>query len=272
MQQNIRPAAVAGMFYPAEATELTGMLDELLSATGISHADSMKALIVPHAGYIYSGATAAIAYAALNRSLIRHVVLLGPVHHIAIHGLALPNEDTFATPLGLIPLDLDGMNKIQQLPQIRMNSMAHEAEHSLEVQLPFLQRTLDAFTLLPLAVGDATSEEIAEVLEAVWGGPETLILVTSDMSHYLPYGEAQRIDQATADAILHLQTPIHHQQACGATPVNGLLRIAAQKSMTCRQLDLCNSGDTAGDKQRVVGYGAFAFYETSGIPDHDHAK
>jgi len=258
------------MFYPAEAAELNAMLDELLSVTGISRPDHMKALIVPHAGYIYSGATAAIAYAAIDRSLIRRVVLLGPVHRVAIRGLALPNEDTFATPLGLIPLDLDGMKKIEQLPQIRRNSIAHEAEHSLEVQLPFLQRTLDAFSLLPLAVGDATPEEIAEVLEAVWGGPETLILVTSDLSHYLPYGEAQRIDQATADAILHLQTPIHHQQACGATPVNGLLRIANQKSMTCRQLDLCSSGDTAGDKQRVVGYGAFAFYEASDMSIHDH--
>jgi len=249
------------MFYPVEPTELQSMVDGMLSAAAPSSPGTSKALIVPHAGYIYSGPTAAIAYATLNRKRIHRVVLLGPVHRVPVRGLALPEADAFATPLGTIPLDTAGMQAIEYLPQVSRNAPAHALEHSLEVQLPFLQRCLDDFTLLPLAVGDATPEEVAEVLAATWNGEETLILISSDLSHFHPYAEAQRIDAGTADAIRHFRIPIQHGQACGATPVNGLLLMAAREGMTCRQLDVCNSGDTAGDKNRVVGYGAFAFYE-----------
>ena len=263
MQQRVRSPAVAGMFYPADPPTLKAMLDGMLSAATANHADCPKALVVPHAGYIYSGRTAAAAYARLDRQRIRRVVLLGPVHRVPVRGLALPEADCFATPLGTVPLDRAGMQAIEHLPQVSRNDLAHQQEHSLEVQLPFLQRSLDAFTLLPLAVGDASEEEVAEVLAAVWDGEETLILISSDLSHFHPYAEAQHIDGITADAILHMRTPIHHEQACGATPVNGLLHLASQRGMRCLQLDLRNSGDTAGDHDRVVGYGAFAFYEGS---------
>jgi len=261
MQNKVRSPAVAGMFYPADPSTLRAMLDGMLSAATANHADCPKALIVPHAGYIYSGPTAAMAYAILDRKRIRRVVLLGPVHRVAIRGLALPEADCFATPLGSIPLDTVGMQAIEHLPQVSYNDIPHQPEHSLEVQLPFLQRSLDTFTLLPLAVGDASMDEVAEVISAVWGGEETLILISSDLSHFHPYAEAQRIDALTANAILQMHPPIRHQQACGATPVNGLLHLAAQRGMRCLKLDLCNSGDTAGEYDRVVGYGAFAFYE-----------
>jgi len=261
MQQRIRPAAVAGMFYPGDTASLTTMLDGIFAGTARTTPDDPKALIVPHAGYIYSGPTAAMAYALLTPSRVRRVVLLGPVHRIPVRGLALPDADAFATPLGTVELNAQAMQTIESLPQVSRNAAAHELEHSLEVQLPFLQRCLDDFTLLPLAVGDASPSEVAEVLSAIWGGDETLILISSDLSHFHPYAEAQHIDAGTADAILHLHGPIGHHQACGATPVNGLLLLAAERGMQCRKVDVRNSGDTAGDRQRVVGYGAFAFYE-----------
>lgn len=261
MPQKTRPAAVAGMFYPADPETLIRMIDGMLAIAGTQPPDSPKAMIVPHAGYIYSGPTAATAYARLDRNRIRKVVLLGPVHRVPVRGLALPDAEAFATPLGSVPLDAAGMQTIGHLPQVCRSAMVHAPEHSLEVQLPFLQRALDDFVLLPLAVGDASPEEVAAVIAAVWGGHDTLILISSDLSHFHPYAEARGIDAGTADAILHLRSALHHEQACGATPVNGLLLLAQRLAMTCRQLDLCNSGDTAGDKQRVVGYGAFAFYE-----------
>lgn len=255
-----RPPAVAGLFYPANADTLTMMLDTMSPAVA-QHPQSPKALVVPHAGYVYSGPTAALAYAMLDGKAIHRVVLLGPVHRVPVSGLALPEAVRFRTPLGEVALDVDGMRAIEHLPQVSRNALAHEPEHSLEVQLPFLQRTLENFTLLPLVVGDASPMEVAEVLDRVWGGPETLILISSDLSHYHSYDEARRIDATTAQGIVHLQANIHHSQACGATPLNGLLFLAEKRGMRCRQIDLCNSGDTAGDRDRVVGYGAFAFYE-----------
>ncbi len=267
-QQNIRPPAVAGLFYPASADELKQQVDALLAAAGLHtnfHAKkpSMppKAMIVPHAGYIYSGLTAAIAYNRLNAERIRRVVLLGPVHRVPVRGLALPDADAFATPLGMIPLDKASMQRIVCLPQVVTSAAAHQQEHSLEVQLPFLQRVLNDFTLVPLAVGDAASDDVAEVLNALWGGDETLILISSDLSHFHPYSEAQDIDAATTEHILALKQPINHQQACGATPVNGLLAVAKIRHLQPYLLNLRNSGDMAGDHHRVVGYGAFCFHE-----------
>ncbi len=256
----VRSPAVAGTFYPATpqqlAHEVQGFLAEVRPQALVP-----KALIVPHAGYIYSGAVAASAYATLKNiaTRIRRVVLLGPTHRIAVRGLALPDAEAFDTPLGRVKLDTTAMRAIAHLPQVITSREAHAQEHSLEVQLPFLQNLLTDFTLLPLAVGSATAAEVAEVLEAVWGGDETLIIVSSDLSHYLPYAAAQDVDGKTAKEILKLHLPFNHEQACGATPISGLILAAQKHHLLPNLLDLRNSGDTAGSKQQVVGYGAFAF-------------
>lgn len=221
---------------------------------------------MPHAGYVYSGPTAARAYALLTpwRESIRRVVLLGPTHRIGIRGLALPDCDAFATPLGDVPMDGSAESALASLPQVICHPATHAREHSLEVQLPFLQEVLDEFSLIPLAVGDASPVEIAKVLDVLWGGPETLILISSDLSHFHTYREARNLDDTTAGRILALDASLDHEQACGATPINGLLLAARRHGLVPELLGLCNSGDTAGDKTRVVGYAAFAFRE--GVP------
>jgi AmmeMemoRadiSam system protein B len=256
----IRPPAVAGMFYPADPGQLAHVVQQLLGEA--RHFDLVpKALIVPHAGFIYSGAIAATAYATLRdvASRIRRVVLLGPTHRVAVRGLALPGADAFDTPLGRVTLDTAAAQAIAHLPQVGISPQAHALEHSLEVQLPFLQNVLSDFKLLPLAVGMATAEEVAEVLEAVWGGDETLIVISSDLSHYLPYASAQRIDNETAQSILELRQPIDHDHACGGTPISGLIVAAQKHRLAPHLLDLRNSGDTAGSHDQVVGYASFAF-------------
>jgi hypothetical protein len=258
--QNIRPAAVAGMFYPAEPGQLAHDVQQYL-ADARPFDLVPKALIVPHAGYMYSGAIAATAYATLQviAPRIRRVVLLGPTHRVAVRGLALPGVDAFDTPLGRVALDAAGARAIAHLPQVTVSAQAHALEHSLEVQLPFLQSVLADFTLLPLAVGMASAGEVAEVLESVWGGEETLIVISSDLSHYLPYATAQRVDQETAQSILDLRQPIAHDHACGGTPISGLIVAAQKHHLSPHLLDLRNSGDTAGSHAQVVGYAAFAF-------------
>jgi AmmeMemoRadiSam system protein B len=228
---------------------------------------------VPHAGYVYSGPIAASAFALLTRrkNVIRRVVLLGPTHRVAVRGLALPDCDAFATPLGSVPIDQALADAIRELPQVVVSEPAHRLEHSLEVEIPFLQAVLDEFSLLPIAVGEASPSAVAEVLDRLWGGDETLIVVSSDLSHYLPYEDACQTDAGTADQIGNFDPTINHSQACGATPVNGLLLAARQRGLRVRPLDLRNSGDTAGDRQRVVGYGAFAFFEAlQEEPHHVH--
>ena len=262
--QGIRPAAVAGLFYPGARETLDRALQDLLREAGDAHvAGWPKALIAPHAGYVYSGATAAQAYARLQaaRDVVERVVLLGPCHRVPVRGLALPGVSALATPLGDVPVDQDAVQALAALPQVVTSPMAHALEHALEVQLPFLQKVLSAFRVVPLAVGDASAEEVAEVLELLWGGPETLIVISSDLSHYHPYEKARAIDSHTCRAILDLQEEIDHEQACGATPIAGLLVAARRRGMQPELLDLRNSGDTAGDRGRVVGYAAFAFHE-----------
>jgi hypothetical protein len=262
---SVRPAAVAGAFYPADPALLAREVDALLSETRATiPADEVapKAVIAPHAGYIYSGAVAAAVYARLAplAGRVRRVVLLGPAHRVALRGLALPGDAQFATPLGTIRVDPQADALLAGLPQVVVSREAHAMEHSLEVHLPFLQKVLGSFDLIPLVVGRAGPEEVAQVLERVWGGDETLIVVSSDLSHYLPYAQAQAVDRDTARLILGRQPTIDPHQACGAAPVNGLLVAAARRRLGPRLLDLRNSGDTAGDRSRVVGYGSFGFY------------
>jgi len=263
MEAAVRPAAVAGMFYPGTAPMLATAVHAYLSDAAGAARRAPKALIVPHAGYVYSGPVAASAYRRLAsvRASIRRVVLLGPVHRVPIRGLALPAAAAFATPLGRVAVDADATAAALELPQVKVSEAAHALEHSLEVQIPFLQTVLEDFTIVPLAVGDAGAEEVAEAIELLWGGPETLVVVSSDLSHYLPYATAQKIDRGTAGAILALTSALDHGQACGATPINGFVLCARHHGLEAELLDLRNSGDTAGDKSRVVGYAAFAFTE-----------
>lgn len=260
----VRPPAVAGYFYPGNPGELREAvrhyLDQPPETTG---GDVPKALIAPHAGYVYSGPTAAVAYARLRplRGKITHVVLLGPAHRVYVKGLAMSSATHFSTPLGLVEINRTAATALLKLPQVILSDAAHQQEHSLEVHLPFLQCLLDQFTLTPLVVGEAGPKEVAEVLELLWGGPETLIVISSDLSHYHDYATARRIDAATTLAIENLQLErIGSSQACGCRPVNGLLQVARDRHLQVKTLDMRNSGDTAGTRDRVVGYGAYAVY------------
>jgi AmmeMemoRadiSam system protein B/AmmeMemoRadiSam system protein A len=269
-----RPAAVAGLFYAASPATLAHDVDAaLVQARQVSPAPP-KALIVPHAGYVYSGAIAAAGYASLRAaaSTIRRVVVAGPCHRVPIDGLAVPTVDAFQTPLGRVLVDRDAIAVIERLPHVVRSDAAHAHEHAIEVQLPFLQRVLTSFAIVPIAVGDAQPEDVARVLERLWGGPETLILVSSDLSHYHPYAEARERDAATLRRILDLDPRLGHGQACGATPLGGLLIVAASRGLVPTLLDARNSGDTAGDKSRVVGYATVAFHETGSATDADRSS
>ncbi len=256
---NTRPAAVAGMFYPAEATTLERAVRELLAVAPAGDADA-KAIIAPHAGYVYSGPTAAHAYRLLEsrRDRIRRVVLLGPAHRVYLQGMAVPSVDAFATPLGDVVIDTDAVEQVREMPGMQISDEAHAEEHSLEVHLPFLQTVLDDFKLVPIVVGVCDAIEVEAVVEALWGGDETLIVASSDLSHFHPYAEAQEIDANTTARIEARETSLRGEEACGAYALNGLLLAATAKGLKVRTLDVCNSGDTAGDRFRVVGYGAYA--------------
>ena len=261
----VRRAVVDGLFYPAAPGALRAQVADYLASVGADDAARLpKMLITPHAGYEYCGAVAAQAYARLGRRRepsIRRVVLLGPAHRAVVQGLAAPAADAFETPLGRVMLDTAALAGLDDLPQVVRDDRAHEHEHSLEVQLPFLQAQLGSFTLVPLVVGAATPQAVAQVLERLWGGAETLIVISSDLSHYLPYAQAQAIDRATMQRILALDADLGPHEACGAAAINGALLVARRHGLVPRLLDLRNSGDTAGNRERVVGYGALAFEE-----------
>jgi AmmeMemoRadiSam system protein B len=266
----VRQPAVAGRFYPERAPELVRILDDLLEDARRHTAPAVstpKALIVPHAGYVYSGPTAARGYALLepSRGAIERVVLLGPAHYVAFTGLALAEADAFATPLGEVRLDTGTAALLNGLPQVIDYGEAHAPEHSLEVQLPFIQRVLGDVEILPLVVGDATPEQVAEVLEACWGGPETLVLISSDLSHYLAYDVARERDAATVQHILDCDWPLADRSACGARGINGLLVVAPAHGLRPQLVDCRSSGDTAGDRARVVGYASVSFAQPSGM-------
>lgn len=261
----IRNPAVAGMFYPAQPEVLLHDVRRMLESVSAPGGQPVpKAIIVPHAGYIYSGPIAASIYARLApaRRDISRVVLIGPSHHVAFRGVALSGAEAFTTPLGRIPIDQEGVRRALEVPGVGILDAAHAQEHSLEVQLPFLQAVLDRFSLVPMVAGDAPPELVAAVLEALWGGRETLIVISSDLSHYLDYASAQAMDAATRAAIEHLDAgPIGYHQACGRVGINGLLRVAKQRGIRVETVDVRNSGDTAGQRDRVVGYGAWSFIE-----------
>lgn len=257
-----RAPAVAGTFYPGDEPSIREMLDDQLAEAREKRPAGLRprALIVPHAGWIYSGPIAASAYTLLEplRGTIERVVLLGPSHFVPFEGVALPSHDAFETPLGRIPIDRDAMSRLDDLDFVATWDQPHSREHSLEVQLPFLQKLLGEFKLIPIAVGEATAAQVGEVIDRLWGDEHTLIVISSDLSHYEPYDRAREIDETTAAAIDSLsRTDIGPYQACGCRPINGMIHIAKARGLSIRRLDLRNSGDTAGPRDRVVGYGAW---------------
>ena len=255
----VRPAAVAGTFYPADPLVLARDVRALLGAV-TAGGSRPKAIIAPHAGYVYSGAVAASAYALLSdsRNQIERVVLLGPSHRVPLQGMALPSVDAFMTPLGAVALDRPVLDEMSALPAVAVADAPHALDHALEVQLPFLQTQLGSFSLLPVAVGACPPELVADVLESVWGAAETLIVVSTDMSHFHCSDEARVIDRDTAELIVRGEATLRGEQACGCHAVNGLLLAARRHDLPVKLLDLGNSGDTAGDRARVVGYASFA--------------
>lgn len=273
----VREAAVAGQFYPRDPAALAAAVQQYVQeepsrpaveqsqtpGTGDLAAEpAPKAIIAPHAGYPYSGPVAGTAYACVahSRDQIRRVVLVGPAHRVPVRGLALPEAGAFATPLGIVPVDAAATEALLALDFVQVSAQAHALEHSLEVQLPFLQEILASFTIVPLVVGQASPEQVSEALEKVWGGPETLIVISSDLSHYCEYGAARGLDEAASRAIEELRpAELADGQACGRTPIQGLLLQARARRMQVRTVDLRNSGDTAGPRDQVVGYGAYVF-------------
>jgi AmmeMemoRadiSam system protein B len=272
----IRRPAVAGFFYPQDPQALRTAIADYLAQANRPQADPKaartarpvcasrpKAVIAPHAGYVYSGPIAASAYSALGDAAhgIERVVLIGPSHFLPFSGLAVSRAEAFETPLGTVPVDDAARRDVLRVPHVVTADAPHAHEHSLEVQLPFLQVLLDEFQVLPIAAGDATAREVAAALECVWGNEETLIVVSSDLSHYLEYAAARSVDASTAQSILNCSTELGNEQACGCVGINGLMHVARERELEVKLLDLRNSGDTAAERARVVGYGAFALYE-----------
>jgi AmmeMemoRadiSam system protein B len=261
---SVRPPAVAGLFYPDDAGELRDVVSEYLrQRSGAAQITPPKALIVPHAGYIYSGGIAASAYAAVAslREVVRRIVLIGPSHRVYLRGMAVPTAASFATPLGVVEIDRELKSVLMQRTDVVESDTPHAQEHCLEVQLPFLQMLFEEFTLLPLVLGSIGPEHVAAALAQVWGDTRTLVLVSSDLSHYHSYEQARHIDALTSAAILRREVTLEGEQACGAAGINGLLYLAGQRQLAVSEIARCNSGDTAGDRARVVGYGAFAVHE-----------
>ena len=255
----VRQPAVAGLFYPADPHQLSRTVDELLDGAP-DPSTQPRALIAPHAGYIYSGPIAASAYCQLRsqRHSVRRVLLLGPSHRVGFAGMALSSAEHYATPIGDIALDAGAGRDLLALPQVGVLDEAHAQEHSIEVHLPFLLSVLDPFLLIPVVVGDAPAGDVARVIEHFDDDEETLVVVSSDLSHFLDYDSANDVDRETTRAIEGLAQNLRPQQACGCRAINGLMKVAEDRDLHVTTLDVRNSGDTAGDRARVVGYGAYA--------------
>lgn len=259
---NVKAPAVAGLFYPGSRQPLKDTLDALLTAARAEVSERPLALIAPHAGYQYSGPIAASAYATVRpwADRIHRVAVLAPSHRVPFRGIATSGADLFRTPLGDVPVDRATVDALEQLPGVGRLDAAFAEEHALEVQLPFLQSVLEDFSLVPLIVGDAESSDVSRVIEAVQSD-DTLVVISSDLSHYHDYDTCQARDHATSEMIENLDdSDIGPYDACGAYPIRGLLQSARRHGWHAHRLDLRNSGDTAGDRRRVVGYGAYAFY------------
>jgi AmmeMemoRadiSam system protein B len=264
----IRQAAVAGTFYPDDSLHLQNNIKHLFADAEIdvtsTKTENPQALILPHAGYIYSGVTAAKGYRLLHEdnhiNPINKVLILGPSHRVGFSGIAVPESTLFATPLGNVAVHVNAVQELLKLPFVISSDEAHQFEHSLEVHLPFLQSKLNGFEIIPLVVGDASVDQVTEVIDGFLGMPGVLVVISTDLSHFLDYKQAQITDQQTSNLIIEKQYPLKGEQACGCRPLNGLLKLAKQRQLSIEQLALCNSGDTAGDKSRVVGYGAYVIY------------
>ena len=271
-----RPAAVAGRFYPADPQELRAWIRRALRAkqvrAGITFDSSPapaevdefpKAIIVPHAGYMYSGAVAASAYRLVKElaARVRRVVAIGPAHYVPVEGVATCSYARFLTPLGSVPVDRETCDKVLASVGVKLFDLAHAPEHCLEVQLPFLQEVFDKFVFVPLLMGATDARMVSEVLEALWGDEETLIVVSSDLSHYHDYDTAVVMDKATSEAITSLDWErVTSERACGAAAIGGLLMQGSHRGAIVRVVGLCNSGDVVTDpesRQRVVGYGSY---------------
>lgn len=263
-KMNVRQAAVSGSFYSAFASDLSTQIDRLFaSVKHVLPRKPPKILIVPHAGYMYSGQVAAEAYDALIpfKDQYKRVVLLGPSHNVPLCGIALPNDAVFETPLGQVMVGVKAFDQVLDLPSVCLSQKAHEQEHSLEVQLPFLQKVLEDFEVIPMVVGDTHFSEVRDVLERLWGGSETLIVVSTDLSHFLCYYDAKRVDAHTISKIHDFKSTIRSNEACGHFPLNGALALAKERNMTINKAKHCNSGDSTGSRDRVVGYASFALFE-----------
>jgi len=256
-----RQPAVAGMFYPDKPEVLRRMTEQYLAEARPS-GPVPRAMIAPHAGYPYSGPVAASAYARLKPAAetIREVVLFGPSHRVLFGGVALSSAEAYATPLGSVPLTHAPAQSLAGLSQVGILDEAHRPEHSLEVHLPFLQIVLKSFDLFPVVIGDTTPAAVAEVIRRLWAGPERLFIISSDLSHYLPYEQAVETDRQTTAAIENLDAEgIEEEQACGRIGICGMLMVAREKNLKVETVDLRNSGDTAGPRDQVVGYGSYVF-------------
>jgi AmmeMemoRadiSam system protein B len=257
-----RKTVVAGSFYEARSAVLQQQVSQFVAQSPEVPWTKPRVLIVPHAGYVYSGSTAARAYRSLEsqRDDIRRVVLLGPAHRVYLEGMAVPSVNAFSTPLGEVMLDASGIEQISKLPGVTVSDEAHREEHSLEVQLPFLQSVLKYFTLVPVVVGHCDANTVAAVIDELWGGDDTLVVISTDLSHFHSYQDAQQLDASTCERILQKSSDLSGEQACGARAVNGLMASEHCRSLDVELLSACNSGDTAGSKDRVVGYGAFLLH------------
>jgi len=260
--KRVRPAAVAGLFYDADPSRLAAHIDSLLAHSPEPGGPTPRALIVPHAGYVYSGATAALAFRhwQLLHGKVRRVALFGPAHRVYLQGMAIPETEAFATPLGEVPLDGQGLHEIAAMPGVSRSDEAHLGEHSLEVQLPFLQTVLGEFSLVPVVVGDCEPGAVACVMDHLAQDEDTLLVISTDLSHFHSYAEAEHLDAKTCERILARDDTLRGENACGARVLNGLMRTDFSRSLQLELLHRCNSGDSAGDRQRVVGYGAFSLH------------
>ncbi len=268
---DLRPAAVAGLFYPDVSTSLERAVDRhleqgrgrLADVSAYAERGAPKAIVAPHAGYRYSGDVAGVAYASIapRADEIRRVVLIGPAHRVAFDGLALPEGAGFDSPLGAVKFDRAMLDELAQLPFVQSSELAHREEHSLEVHVPFLQRVLGEFELVPLVVGRAEPEQVAEVLRRVWGGPETLVVLSTDLSHFHDQETASIIDEATVAGIVSGRSDLNPREACGAFALNGLGVLGRDRALDLAVLDRRTSGDTAGPRDRVVGYTSIGIWE-----------